>query len=351
MSYFMSFERYSEMRRDNPPFVVQIGAHDGKFHDPLYHYFKEKGWYGLLVEPLADIFSKLQETYVDCTDRLSFARVAIVDPAFIDQHGYTVMIRPDSNLIKTGKLPEWTKGIATILNNNITHYTAIGQLWQNSNEQIVKEKVPATTFDALLLGYDVRTVDVLQIDVEGNDSVVLRQFPFDSYQPDMINLEILGLPPEERKATQELVASKGYVSITHGLDLLAIHETILPKMIKFEEQKLYQKYVGRDLIIDVDKLPCVIAMLGEAVGQIMGFFVNDSSKSVKDLFQDGYQAVLEKRQEPNMDLAMISIASMKPYFCDEQALVSFLEEELPTIAKNEILLQQIVRMELSEEEG
>ncbi|HEY4033253.1 MAG TPA: FkbM family methyltransferase [Ktedonobacteraceae bacterium] len=340
----MSFERYSEMRRDNPPFVVQIGAHDGKFQDPLYHYFKAEGWYGLLVEPLADIFSKLQETYADCTDRLSFAQVAIVDPAFVDQTGYTVMIRPDSNLIQTGKLPEWAKGIATVLNNNITHYTAIGQLLQNSNGQIVTERVPAITFDGLLLKYDIRAVDIVQIDVEGNDSVVLRQFPFDRYQPDIINLEILGLPPEERKATQELVTTKGYVFITHGLDLLAIHETILSKMIRFEEKELYQNYVERGLIIDGDKLPCVIAMLGEAVGQIMGFFVNDSSKSVKGHFQDGYEEVLEKRQEPNSDLAMISLASMKPYFSDKQALVSFLKEELPNIAKKEALWQKIVNM-------
>ncbi len=50
MSPFMSFERFSELRKKNPPFVVQIAAHDGKFHDPLYHYFKEEGWRGLLVE-------------------------------------------------------------------------------------------------------------------------------------------------------------------------------------------------------------------------------------------------------------------------------------------------------------
>jgi hypothetical protein len=67
-------------------------------------------------------------------------------------------------------------------------------------------------------------------------------------------------------------------------------------------------------------------------------------RSVKGHFQDGYEEVLEKRQEPNSDLAMISLASMKPYFSDKQALVSFLKEELPNIAKKEALWQKIVNM-------
>src|SRR3989344_7472842 len=44
-------------------FFVQIGAHDGKHHDPLYPYVTKYNLRGLAIEPQKDVFTQLQNTY------------------------------------------------------------------------------------------------------------------------------------------------------------------------------------------------------------------------------------------------------------------------------------------------
>jgi len=44
-------------------FVLQIGACDGELADPIMRYMHQYEWSGLLVEPLPDLFARLQHTY------------------------------------------------------------------------------------------------------------------------------------------------------------------------------------------------------------------------------------------------------------------------------------------------
>ena len=67
------FELYFSLKR---PFVVQIGANDGKTHDPLYRYISKYKTAGLLVEPQPDVFQKLKNNYKD-NPNLKFADVAM----------------------------------------------------------------------------------------------------------------------------------------------------------------------------------------------------------------------------------------------------------------------------------
>ena len=60
----------------SPPFFVQVGANDGLKDDQLSQYIKQDGWSGILIEPQAEAFERLQFNYRDC-DNLRFENTAI----------------------------------------------------------------------------------------------------------------------------------------------------------------------------------------------------------------------------------------------------------------------------------
>jgi len=44
-------------------FFIQIGANDGKTYDYIYPIARDRGWRGVLVEPIGYLFSRLVENY------------------------------------------------------------------------------------------------------------------------------------------------------------------------------------------------------------------------------------------------------------------------------------------------
>jgi hypothetical protein len=59
-------------------FFVQIGAHDGKTGDHLRPFVLERGWKGVMVEPVMASFQKLVDNYAGLPG-LSFVRAAVAD--------------------------------------------------------------------------------------------------------------------------------------------------------------------------------------------------------------------------------------------------------------------------------
>eukprot|EP00288_Rhodomonas_lens_P002868 CAMPEP_0177732996 /NCGR_PEP_ID=MMETSP0484_2-20121128/23431_1 /TAXON_ID=354590 /ORGANISM="Rhodomonas lens, Strain RHODO" /LENGTH=346 /DNA_ID=CAMNT_0019246311 /DNA_START=43 /DNA_END=1080 /DNA_ORIENTATION=+ len=62
------------------PFLLQIGACDGSSFDPVHDILKHLSWGGLLVEPLPDIFRRLQHTYA-AFPLVTLANVAVTSAA------------------------------------------------------------------------------------------------------------------------------------------------------------------------------------------------------------------------------------------------------------------------------
>jgi hypothetical protein len=78
------------------PFFIQIGANDGKTHDPLYKFVTEFGWSGILLEPLPDIFERLKANYAGRPNlKLLNAALAPEDGSRVF---YTVKSTPDAQL-------------------------------------------------------------------------------------------------------------------------------------------------------------------------------------------------------------------------------------------------------------
>jgi FkbM family methyltransferase len=170
----MSFVDYSQFGQsliidqlitsDTPQIVVDIGAHDG-FMGSNSRALLERGWRGLLVEPLPSAFQSLK------ANSRTFANVALVEAACSDRTG-TASI----SVGKDGPVPQ--------MSSLSQHPEILGNV---TEERIT---VRTTTLAALFSAYDVpEDFGVLLVDTEGWDLVALRGLDQATARPRIIVTE------------------------------------------------------------------------------------------------------------------------------------------------------------------
>lgn len=195
-------------RHKNSVFVLQVGAMDGKTHDPLHEFITRFAWRGLLVEPVAESFARLCETYEN-QPQLKLVRTAIAE-----RKGEAIMHKladPDAE-----DAPNWAHGAASLYSDR----NALG--FDEVKARITTETVPVTTLPALLEDHGVQCIDIMQIDAEGHDYHILKQLDFARYQPTIINFEIVNLPKAEQTAAKQLLDKQGYLYAKAGYDLFCV---------------------------------------------------------------------------------------------------------------------------------
>lgn len=197
------------------PFVLQVGAMDGKSFDPVYETIQSHNWHALLVEPIPDIFEKLKKNYEGSTGIL-FENCAITN-----KDGHTNMFRMPPSFIEEGR-EAWAGTSSLFKDRNILSGNSLSEQDKKTvGAAMVKERVRTLTMRSLLAKHSVKRVDVLQIDVEGADWHVLKQFPFDQYTPFIVNVEHYNLPRKERDALMSLLLDLKYELYADEKDVLA----------------------------------------------------------------------------------------------------------------------------------
>lgn len=215
------FEQISDGRHVS---FIQVGAMDGVSFDPIHNAVRQYGWQGVLVEPLPDIFEKLQQNYMGCAG-LKF-EMAVVTETGDRQDIYRV--NPDS--VASGELPSWALGISSLLpeRNALDGKDVPDNMVEAIRKNTVKQAVEGITFEGLVKKHSVETIDVLQIDTEGYDYKVLCQVDLKKYRPRLIQLEFYNLLETEKQACLALLEEHNYscyLSI-NKMDLLAIESPI-----------------------------------------------------------------------------------------------------------------------------
>lgn len=204
------FDIYFSLKR---PFIVQIGANDGKTHDPLNQYITKYNLPGLLVEPQTDVFESLRATYED-QNNLLFANVAIGET---DSEVPFFRIKPE--LVLSGKEYKASSGssfyreqiVQNVINrlpprrNNILKYVS-----DDPNAYIDEVKVRVLSLPSLLREYHIEKIDLFFTDCQGHDFKILKQFDFEKYTPDIINFEHALFTEEEVRESRELLTAHGY---------------------------------------------------------------------------------------------------------------------------------------------
>jgi len=188
-------------------FFVEIGAMDGRAFDPLYGFVQKYKWKGVLVEPIKDWFEYLKINYKGC-EQLHFENSAITEREEVRQI-YRIPIK----LVKRRTVPMWISGSSSFYDNRneIANYKHLA----------VRESVKCITLKMLFDKYNISKVDVLQIDVEGFDYKVFKQFDFSKFRPYFISIEVCNLPDNETQKIISILEKERYLYEINGQDLFA----------------------------------------------------------------------------------------------------------------------------------
>lgn len=191
-------------------FFVEIGAMDGVRHDALHqHIAAHPQWRGVLVEPLPDMFDKLQASYA------GYKNLAFENAAITEDDGTAEITRIPSEKVSV-TVPEWADGISTLRPQQhiITQDTGLAQY-------ATKQEVRTMSFASLVEKHKISQIDLFQSDTEGYDKDIFDQMWQMGFRPSVIRLEINYMLLHAVRSLQAQLTSEGYVCFCEGDDIVA----------------------------------------------------------------------------------------------------------------------------------
>jgi FkbM family methyltransferase len=207
---FLLTEHFST--RDGKGSVLQIGANDGLMADPVRKCIVSLNLPALLVEPLPDIFARLQKNY-EGQPHIYFENVAVSNLP-----GSAKLFRANSD---EKSIPEWANGIASFDKKVILKHKLKGV-----NLEIEEVDVPVVTVKQLLKKYpSLPPILLLQIDTEGHDFTVIKSAVEAGCTPKIIHYEHKHLNFQDQFDCRELLISKDYQFHSGVSDTIAVRSS------------------------------------------------------------------------------------------------------------------------------
>ncbi len=196
-------------------FIVQIGAHCS-LDDPLRRLAVSRDWSGLLVEPVPELAAQLKRNYADYPG-FSIAEVLIGEAT-----GFVPFYRVHDETRLLAGLPDWFNQIGSVDPQHIAKHVMYleASRHDHAKQMTTVEDLPCVSMENLFTNRQVRKVDVLQIDTEGSDYKVLRQFDFQRYRPQVVIYEHRHLPEDQKVAARDLLQANGYEIKDYQFDTL-----------------------------------------------------------------------------------------------------------------------------------
>ena len=237
--------------------IVQIGAHKGNTsNDPIHQFIVKhcsadknpdaNDIFILLIEPAKHIFRQLSENHKNLNG-VFLENIAIAETSGLKN---LFMLRNNINLAEFG-MPEWLDQLSSLLPERI------GKLWDAYegnpiyqkflHENMVVEKVQCVTFHELLTKYNLKEIDLLQIDAEGYDYHILRSINFNKIRPKFINYERVLLQKNE-SACRNLMLLQNYIIHDHGQNSLCTLDSKRRGFYRFRN-KAYNNWLRLKYII------------------------------------------------------------------------------------------------------
>jgi len=190
---------------------VQIGSNDGVQGDPICDLARDRGWSGILVEPVPFLVERLKKTYGN-QEKFKIYNVAVADSP-----GKRPFYYLDQGAGPTLGLPYWYDQLGSFNRDHILKH------FRCSVEDFIRmDMVECMTFEQILDDSGLETFDVLHIDTEGFDYKVLEQIDFDRVRPAVIIYEHKHLTPGEKKDAAHRLRSNHYKVETVGHDCLCV---------------------------------------------------------------------------------------------------------------------------------
>ena len=204
--------------------VVQIGANDGLINDPIHKFIKRDNWSGVLLEPQKYVFTNyLSRVYSRNKN------IVCLNAAIGEKDGNT-------SLYKIAFSNErWAHGLSSFRRDVLEKSLSSGYakrkarkekvtIPQEAENQIAEERVEVISAPSLLTRFDIREIDLLQIDAEGYDYEVIKMFDIGRTRPALISFESLHFSKEEYSSCIEYLNTRGYSCRTIGANTIAMHK-------------------------------------------------------------------------------------------------------------------------------
>lgn len=172
---------------------VDIGAHDGITFSNSLFFEKERNWKGICVEPIPEIFQKLNE-----------ARTCVkVNGCISEKTGVEKFLRVRGEFVDT----EMLSGLVN--NYDPRHLERIDReinQYGGSKEEI---DVACYNINKILQENQFNHVDFFTIDTEGNEMYILKTIDFDAFDIDILLIE----NNYQTEEMNQFMISKGYKRI------------------------------------------------------------------------------------------------------------------------------------------
>ena len=196
--------------------LLQVGACDGTYNDPIRHHVIKGSTRAILIEPNPLAFARLEKTYA------GLPNVTLIQTAIGEQDGDATLYRVKKT-DKTGSEVDWTLQIASF-------YLAHLERHGIEPDQIERITVPCRSLSSLVADLGLTKVDLLQIDAEGFDAEVVRMALKMSMPPDCINFEHVHLRTEDRQPLFDLLKANGYLLSYDVWNILAVQMPLLEEL-------------------------------------------------------------------------------------------------------------------------
>ena len=158
--------------------LVVIGAHSGLFLKDLVSEYQDQNI--LLVEPVPYNYETLDSEYKD-DPKIIICKNAIIDKSKKDFFYY---VKKES-ITKLGK--HWASQIGSFDKNHILNHK--NKRFDINDNDIETIPIEFITFDDLIQKYSIKSIDKLQIDVEGAEYKIMNSINFQKIEINKILFE------------------------------------------------------------------------------------------------------------------------------------------------------------------
>lgn len=220
LSLYSTLDIFSLTRK--AVFVIQVGANDGKTHDPLYQFMGKSHWKGVLLEPQKEVFENgLQETYKH------HRNVQLVNAAIVPYSGKKKLFK-----LAFSTAP-WATNLSSFDHASILSLIHSGYVDgcarqegimppERIEDYLTWEDVDCITFGDLMARFGIGRVDVLTVDTEGYDFEIIKMLDFDRMKPDLIVYENIHLEKQDAEACTRLLEGHGYKIFNKDANTVAL---------------------------------------------------------------------------------------------------------------------------------
>lgn len=199
----------------NPFSIIQVGANDGKYNDPIYEFVKrnQNRTNIVLIEPQKELIPHLRENYS------YHPSSEIFNKAIGKQEGEIKLYKVDNdywNKINVDYGEGWPDyrvptGVTTSDKDQLLEWVSKHVQTDRDPIDVIDEyTVDVISPRTILESLNLNEVCLLQVDTEGMDDKIIYSFFDANIFPKIINMEIKHLSNDNKKKCKEILENNSY---------------------------------------------------------------------------------------------------------------------------------------------